>query len=137
MTEQVDVVEKALGVTPRLPKPIFKSRYGMLSQGFVAHRPGQQRTHEFPFPEPRVVNLKVNLPRRWERVCYQSFRKGNSVTLTGMILFPGAGQYYIFAEGARGSFMLTQEQIDTPMIIQKEEENVSPVLVGSETQVPA
>lgn len=127
-TISTDVVQETPEpAIPKIPKLIFKSRFGMGAIGFIAHRPAVQRYHIIPLDAPREVTLARDLPRKWAKVCHvghntkgrsnpsyipsYGFRKGDKVTITEAIFYPGAGVFYIFEEGKRGNYMLRMEQI--------------------------
>lgn len=68
---------------------------------------------EVLFLSPMLVPLEKDLPRSWERVCFKRFRKGDVVTLIGMLHLGGQG-CFLFAEGERGGYVLHPDQIKLP-----------------------
>lgn len=75
------------------------------------HRPAQKKTIDIPIPKPIEAKLLEDMPRKWERVCFRRFRKGDHITLTGMTFFPGIGSLYTFSEGSRGSYCVRPDQV--------------------------
>jgi hypothetical protein len=84
------------------------------SNSYKYPRPAQKKFIEVPIGKPLDAILLENLPRRWERVCFRKFRKGDHITLIGMTYFPGVGALYEFEEGKRGSFGVRPDQVSFP-----------------------
>jgi hypothetical protein len=100
------------------------------------HKPASKRSYDISAPQAIVVTLLEDLPRAWERNCYTKFRKGDSITITGMTLFPGVGNLYTFAEGSRGSYGVRQDQIQFPEpILKPNEVHPNDALAGQDTQI--
>lgn len=75
------------------------------------HNPAQKKSIVIPVPKPMEAELLVNLPRKWEKVCYRKFRKGDKITLTDMLFTPGVGAVYGFTEGSRGGYAVSPDQV--------------------------
>lgn len=97
------------------------------------HRPAQKKMIDVPVPKPIEATLLADLPRRWERVCYQQFRKDGKITLTGMVFVPGLGAMYEFAEGKRGSYCVRPDQVSFSM---PEVDDASVLVSQAETLLP-
>lgn len=79
------------------------------------HKPTQKKNIDIPIGkagETKDAVLLEDLPRKWERVCYQRFRKDMHITLTGMTYFPNIGVLYAFEEGKRGSYTVRPDQVN-------------------------
>ena len=79
------------------------------------HKPAQKKSIDVPigkYGETKDAILLVDLPRKWERICYQKLRKDMHITLTGMTYFPNIGVLYAFHEGKRGSFTVRPDQVN-------------------------
>jgi hypothetical protein len=118
--------EAPAAATPKEPEPPKAS--------YRFHSPARNKSIPIPMPKPIVVTLTENLPRSWERKCYvggtdylpiegkdykqrvrrPGFRKGEAITLSSMVFYPGIGVLYGFEEGSRGGYAVRQEQIHFP-----------------------
>jgi hypothetical protein len=118
--------EAPAATIPKEPEPPTAS--------YRFHSPARMRSIPIPMPKPIVVTLTENLSKSWERKCYvgnidyipvegqdykqrvrrPGFRKGDSITLSSMVFYPGVGVLYGFVEGSRQGYAVRQDQILFP-----------------------
>ena len=132
-TEVVGEVKEAIEAKPEeVPASVTPAAAPPGPQpSYKYHQPARQRFIDVPVPRPIEAVLLENLPKAWERKCYvggfdyvavegqtykkhirrPGFRKGDSITLTGMTFVPGSGAMYAFKEGSRGGFCVRPDQV--------------------------
>jgi len=122
-----EVQEQVAAGSAEVPAPVEEKKAEEPPKGLNKQfrKPPRRRSFKIPVPKPIVATLLEDLPRSWERKCYvggvewvdgkrvrkPGFRKGDTITLTDLVLFPGVGTLYGFAEGARESYAVRQEQV--------------------------
>jgi len=151
-TEVVQEVKDKLATAPEeAPAATIPKEPEPPKASYRFHSPARNRFIPIPMPKPIVVTLTEDLPKSWERKCYvggidyipvegqdykqrvrrPGFRKGDSITLSSMVFFLGAGVLYGFEEGSRQGYAVRQDQILFPEPIPE----APPPRPGSEAEI--
>lgn len=115
--EVVDEVKAKMDVSPEevpAPTPEAPKEPPAPTASYKFHRPARKKSFTISMPQPITATLLEDLPRSWERKCYDTarFRKGDEITLTEMVFFPGVGTLYTFKEGSRGGYGVKPDQVE-------------------------
>jgi hypothetical protein len=144
-------------VSPEELKKIrAKQAEGKPAPSYKFHHPSRQKSFRIPVPKPITAELLEDLPRSWETKCLvggidyvtvegqpfkqrvrrPGFKKGEHVTLTEMVFFPGVGALYGFAEGNRGGFGVRPDQVSFSMPMVESPESVVSATPVQDIQSP-